>query len=364
VAADGTFICTKPDNTGGIVNIGTVAEQMLYEIGDPQAYFLPDVVCDFSTAVLEQVAENRVRVSGATGQPAPDAYKVCGTYNDKFRGGVYLSMYGAEANLRAEALSAAVLRTASRELQRRSLGEFAETSVEIMGNESQYGAFRQIEQSREVIAKVAAKHEQAAGIGVLLKAAAGLGLATPPGLSGFQGGRPKPSPVVRLFSFTLPKAALTPSIEVDGKLEVCPQPAGQAFDTNTIVRPDEPLVASATKAGSRVALQQLAWVRSGDKGNKANIGVIARKPEYLPYIYAALTEAVVADRFAHFLEKSDAVERYLLPGSHAINFLLHDVLGGGGIASLRNDPQAKGYGQLLLEIEIPVPDTIAAQVQD
>ena len=106
-----------------------------------------------------------------------------------------------------------------------------------------------------------------------------------------------------------------------------------------------------------VPLVSLAWGRSGDKGNKANIGIIARKPGYLPWIWKALTEEVVAERFAHFLE--GPVDRFLLPGTQAVNFLLHDVLGGGGVASIRNDPQAKGYSQLLLSMTIPVPRTLA-----
>ena len=85
-----------------------------------------------------------------------------------------------------------------------------------------------------------------------------------------------------------------------------------------------------------------------------NIGIIAHKPEYLPWIWNAITEERVAERFSHFLE--GPVERFLLPGPNAINFLLHDVLGGGGIASLRNDPQGKGYAQLLLDEEVPIPD--------
>ena len=98
-----------------------------------------------------------------------------------------------------------------------------------------------------------------------------------------------------------------------------------------------------------------------DKGNKANIGIIARRPEYLPWIWNRLTEDAVASYFDHFLEHTGArpVERFLMPGSNAINFLLHDVLGGGGVASLRNDNQGKGYAQLLLDYPIAVPHEMA-----
>jgi len=97
--------------------------------------------------------------------------------------------------------------------------------------------------------------------------------------------------------------------------------------------------------------------------------VIARKAEYLPYIYAALSVSAVAERFAHFIRPragrslEDCVERYLMPGCHGINFLLDNVLGGGGMASIRNDPQGKGYGQLLLNAQIPVSGEIARQLQ-
>ena len=112
---------------------------------------------------------------------------------------------------------------------------------------------------------------------------------------------------------------------------------------------------------TEVPLIALAWGRSGDKGNKANIGIIARKAQYLPFICAALTEDVVRKRFAHFLADASAgsVERFLLSGANAVNFLLHDVLGGGGVASIRNDPQGKGYAQLLLSCPIPVPKALA-----
>ena len=110
-----------------------------------------------------------------------------------------------------------------------------------------------------------------------------------------------------------------------------------------------------------VPLVTLAWGRSGDKGNKANIGIIAREAQYLPYICNAITEQRVTERFAHFLNNTNAgnVESFTLPGSNAINFLLHDVLGGGCVASIRNDAQGKGYAQLLLSCPVPIPATIA-----
>jgi hypothetical protein len=360
ISSDGSFICTKPEGTGGLVTVGTVSEQMLYEIGDPQAYILPDVVCDFSTATIEQLGANRVRVAGATGRPAPDTYKVSATYADQFRGGTYMTFYGIDADRKAAAFAAAVFEASRNVFKAFALPDFSETSIELIGAESQYGKFARVKGSREVAMKIAAKHPDAMGIGILLKEAVGLGLATPPGLSGFAGGRPKPSPVVRLFSFVIPKDRVTVRILLDTDERVCDEVHGEALVVADIARPAGP-VAAAVDTMVEVPLVALAWGRSGDKGNKANIGIVARRPEYLPFIYQALTEAAVTERFAHFLADTGAgkVERFLLPGSNAVNFLLHDVLGGGGVASIRNDPQAKGYSQLLLECPIPVPTALA-----
>lgn len=356
ISADGSFVCTKPEGSGGVVNIGTVSEQMLYEIGDPQAYMLPDVVCDFSDVSVTQAGENRVRVSGAKGRPAPDTYKVCATWLDGFRGGLTMSFYGIDASRKAERFAEAVFKRARRTLRMLNLPEFTETSVEVIGTESQFGAARRIEVSREVAVKIAAKHPDATGIGILLKEATGLGLATPPGLSGFAGGRPKPTPVARLFSFTLAKDAVSIGIDVGEKKIAYADEKGACFDPASLPRPEIPR-AEDTSNLIAVPLVALAWARSGDKGDKANIGVIARKAEYFPYISRALTTDVVAARFAHFL-KGD-VERFIMPGPHALNFVLHNVLGGGGVASLRNDPQGKGYAQLLLEVPIEIPSALA-----
>ena len=356
ISADGTFVCTKPEGSGGIVNVGSVSEQLLYEIGDPQAYMLPDVVCDFSNVKIEQEGADRVLVTNAKGYPAPDTYKACATYVDGFRGGITVSFYGIDASRKAERFAEIVFKRARRMLRYLNLPDYAETSTEVIGAESQYGSARRIEGSREVVVKIAAKHAEAAGIGILLREATGLGLATPPGLSGFVGGRPKPMPVARLFSFTIPKSRVSINVEVDGKKNPFSDADGRPFHTASLSRPEMPL-AELPSDTVDVPLVALAWARSGDKGDKANIGVIARRAEYLPYICRSLTVDVVAERFGHFLK--GGVERFFLPGPHAINFVLHNVLGGGGIASLRNDPQGKGYAQLLLEVPIEIPVTLA-----
>jgi hypothetical protein len=105
----------------------------------------------------------------------------------------------------------------------------------------------------------------------------------------------------------------------------------------------------------------LAWARSGDKGNLFNVAVIARRPEYLPYISAALTPEAIAAWYRHFLAESDgAVNRYEVPGTGAINFVVHDSLAGGINASPRLDSAAKGMAQQLLEFPVPVSREIAA----
>jgi hypothetical protein len=107
-----------------------------------------------------------------------------------------------------------------------------------------------------------------------------------------------------------------------------------------------------------VTLEQLAFGRSGDKGNNANIGIMARQPEYLPYIYQQLTAQVVEDYFGHLV--GGEVERFEVPGMNAFNFFMTEALGGGGTASIRSDAQGKSMAQQLLSIKIRVPAGLVA----
>ncbi|MGB0907493.1 MAG: acyclic terpene utilization AtuA family protein [Maricaulaceae bacterium] len=356
ISADGSFITTKPEGTGGIVTVGTVSEQMLYEIGDPQSYLLPDVTCDFSEVTITQDALDRVLVSPAKGRPAPSHYKTCLTYADGFRAGTYVTLYGGNATAKAEKLADAVMVRTANMLRLFNLGEYTEVSREILGSGSQFGEARA---SDEVVMKFAVKHPEAMGIGLFLKELAGMGLATPPGLSGFTGGgRARPQPVVRLFSYLTDKTNISSSIEINGTVI-----SHTDFVPDQIAAPTQHIAPNTPdEAVTEVPLETLAWARSGDKGNKANIGVIARKAEYLPYIWASLTPQRIGDIFAHFADDSNAVQGFYLPGSNSINYLIDNVLGGGGAASLRNDAQAKGYGQILLSHTVKIPAAMAAKI--
>ena len=360
IEADGSFVITKPEGSGGAVTVGTVGEQMLYEIGDPQAYILPDVVCDFSGVELAQEDDDRVRVVGAKGRPAPDTYKVSATYRDGFRAGLVWFFYGEDAAAKAKAFGHAGLQRARRVLESFGAPDYSETLVELIGDESVYGDFGRQNTSRSVAVKIAVKHFDERAAGLILREVTGLGLSAPPGLSGFAGGRPKPSPVVRLFSFAVPKADVPISLSIDGETIQLPAESGVAFSASALSRPMPPARPDFAGETMTVPLIKLAWARSGDKGDKANIGVLPRRMDYAPYIWAALTEDEVSRRFSHYLK--GWVHRFYMPGTGAINFLLDQVLGGGGVASLRNDPQGKGYSQILLQTPIRVPRIIAENV--
>lgn len=356
ISADGTMDITKPGDTGGLVSVGTVAEQMLYEIGDPQAYIVPDVICDVSAVTLTQVAENRVRLSGARGVAPTPEYKVSATYLDGWRVGSTATFYGSAAAAKAQAFCDAVFSRARMALRRMNLADFTETSVEIIGAGSQIGDPALAGGATEVVVKYAARHPDKRGLDVLLRAASGMGLSTPPGLSGFFGTRARPSPLVRLFSFLLPKADVPVAIDLGDRRLSCALAKGQAFDRDTLTRPIPPDRPPAPVDPVAVPLERLAWGRSGDKGDGANIGIIARIPDVLPYIWHRLDEAIIQERFAHVLEGE--VTRYLLPGCNAMNVVLTRALGGGGVASLRNDALGKGFAQVLLQTPVTVPRSL------
>ncbi|EPW3856519.1 acyclic terpene utilization AtuA family protein [Acinetobacter baumannii] len=354
VSEDGSFFVTKPQGTGGLVSTATVAEQIVYEIGNPQAYLLPDVIADFSHVHLEQVGEHRVRVTGAKGQAPTTQYKVSATYPDGYRVLVSFLIAGREAPQKAQVIADAILTKCERVLAMRSVPPFSEKSVEILGIESTYGGHAQTLNSREVVVKIAVKHmfKEACMFFASEIAQASTGMA--PALAGIVGGRPKASPVIKLFSFLIDKNQVNVEIDFEGKRYPVEIPQGVSTEQLPTLTAGENAVYQGDEI--EVPLIEIAHARSGDKGNHSNIGVIARKADYLPWIRAALTEQSVASYMQHVLDaEKGRVIRYELPGLNALNFMLENALGGGGVASLRIDPQGKAFAQQLLDMPVKVP---------
>lgn len=354
VSEDGSFVVTKPQGTGGLVSTATVAEQIVYEIGNPQAYLLPDVIADFSHVHLEQVGEHRVRVTGAKGQAPTTQYKVSATYPDGYRVLVSFLIAGREAPRKAQVIADAILTKCERVLAMRSVPPFSEKSVEILGIESTYGDHAQTLNSREVVVKIAVKHmfKEACMFFASEIAQASTGMA--PALAGIVAGRPKASPVIKLFSFLIDKNQLNIEIDFEDKRYPVEIPQGVSTEQLPTLTAGENAVYQGDEI--EVPLIEIAHARSGDKGNHSNIGVIARKADYLPWIRAALTEQSVASYMQHVLDaEKGRVIRYELPGLNALNFMLENALGGGGVASLRIDPQGKAFAQQLLDMPVKVP---------
>ncbi|PXX53382.1 Protein of unknown function [Pseudomonas sp. LAMO17WK12:I10] len=362
VSADGQFVVSKPEGSGGLVSPLTVGEQLLYEIGDPRAYLLPDVVCDFTQVKLRQQGKNAVSVHGAKGLPPTGQYKVSATYPDGFRCTASCLIAGIDAVAKARRVSQAIIDKTTQMFGQRGWAPYSEVNIELLGSEATYGPHGQRQDSREVVIKLAVRHPDKRALALFSREIAQAATGMAPGLTGIVGGRPTVYPLIRLFSFLIDKSACTLAVEMAGQHHRVELPELDSLDASALPAPHA-VASPVGRADASVALVKLAVARSGDKGNHSNIGVMARAPEYLPWIAEALTPAVVVDWMSHVLDPVHGrVQRWYLPGTHSLNFLLENALGGGGVASLRIDPQGKAFAQQLLEIQIPVPQSIADAV--
>ncbi len=364
-AADGSFVVTKPEGTGGLVSVPVIAEQVLYEVGDPQAYMLPDVTCDFTALKLEQVGEHRVRVSGCVGHPPSGRYKVSISWKDGLRCFAHMPIVGRDAAKKGQRQSEAVLTRVEEMLRDRNLAPLRAKRIELLGAEASYGAQGRGGDTREVVCKVGVEHEDAAALACFIREFDSPTTSMSVGTTGWFGGRPEVRPVLRVFSTTVERDVVPVTITLGDACETMtvPDPALR-FDPAALVRPEAGASATATDP-VEVPLIDLAWARSGDKGDAFNIGVIARRREYLPYLRAALTEPALRHWFAHEFDGAakPEVRSYEVPSLGALNFHFLDALGGGQMASLRMDPLAKGKAQQLLDMPIAIPAALLTTIQ-
>jgi hypothetical protein len=293
---------------------------------------------------------------------------VSATFVDGMRAIGMLTIIGIDAAAKARRTAEAILARTRRIFAERGIADYRDTLVEILGAESVYGPHARTAHAREVVMRLSVEHEDRRALEIFVREVAPAGTSWSPGTTGV-GGRPKAAPIVRLTSFLLPKSEATAAIECDGVRETIPAfvperpwtpdapPAGARADAADALAND-----SAPENGDSIVvpLIALAWARSGDKGDTANIGVIARDRAYLPILRAQLTPERVAAYFAHLVRGT--VRRYDVPGIDAFNFTLDEALGGGGMASMRIDPLAKGMAQMLLDLPIALPAPLSSLV--
>jgi Acyclic terpene utilisation family protein AtuA len=385
VAGDGSSVITKHEGTGGLVSVGTVTAQLLYEIGDP-AYLNPDVVAHFDTIRLAQAGPDRVALTGTRGSPPPDTLKVALNMLGGYRNTTTMVLTGLDIEAKAEhavALLAEVLG---------GTGQFDEFDVRLLRfdhpdapTNEQATAHLRITVKDQDERKVGRAFSSAA-VELALAGYAGFHTTTPPtAASAFgvywpavvpaavvteqvhlPGGETRP---VRYSSgLASARPARTPGpapAAPDARPAATPGPAPAAPDARPAATPGPPPAApdarpAASPAGSapagpaeHVPLGRLCGARSGDKGGAANVGLWAVSPR----AYAWLRGYLTAERLRDLLtEAADLeIDRYELPNLLAVNFVIHGLLAPGVSATTRPDAQAKGLGEYLRSRIVSVP---------
>jgi len=351
VNADGSFVVTKHEGTGGAVTVRTVKEQLVYEMGDPRSYITPDVVADFASARLEQAGRDRVRVWGIRGRPAPSSLKVSAAYADGWKANGTLIISGPEALAKSKAFA---------ELFWKRLGiGFEDTLTEHVGASACWGPLAPASEPNEVLLRLGVRDADRGKIEAFSKMVPAVILSGPPGVA-VTGGRPQAQEVVAYWPALVPRDLVRPSliIEAGERALDWPTPLVPPGAPVNLETPAWPKPEAGRDEIVTVPLSKLAHARSGDKGDMANIGVIARAPEIYPWLAATLTAARVKEYFAGICRGE--VERHEVANLWAFNFLLGESLGGGGTVSLRLDAQGKTLSHALLAMPVQVSRALVA----
>ena len=346
VAADGSSVITKHDGTGGLVSVGTVTAQLLYEIAEP-AYLGPDVVTHFDTITLRQQAEHRVEITGATGSPPPETLKVALNDVGGFRNTMTMVLTGLDIEAKAAFAEQQLFDVLG------GRDRFAEVDVRLLRFDSPDAPTN--EQATAHL-RVTVKDPDPRKVGrafssgimeVALAGYAGFHTTTPP-TSESAYGVYRPAAVPRS---SVHQVLVLPDGErrVIADPPTAPAPAAAAAPAAQTPAPVGPT--------RRAPLGAVLGARSGDKGGNANIGLWARDDAGYAWARAHLT----VDRLRGLLgpEVSELrIERFELPNIRALNVVVHGLLGEGVASSTRPDAQAKGLGEYLRSRLVDVPDAL------
>ena len=346
---DGSFVLTKHPDTGGLVSEQTAREQILYEIGDPRAYMSPDVIADFTSFNLASEGTDRVRISGTRGQKPTDMLKVSINYQAGYKLSGMIVVSGPDVVAKGKVFSEMFW-------DRVGTDGFIDRRTDFVGYNACWGesAAPNTEPS-EIILRFSARAETKERLSVMSKELAGLILAGPPGVTVF-GGRPSIAPAYGYWPALINRKRVTARLIQAGAETAISCDIGPfgspALTPEAPVPSDEP-----EKPRIKVPLGRIAHARSGDKGDLANIGVAALRPE----LYSEVLREVTAEKLQSFFSSNvqGPIARYRLDNLHAVNFVLQGALNGGGTVSLLLDNQGKTLSQALLTMEIEVdPDLL------
>ncbi|MDV3128968.1 DUF1446 domain-containing protein [Mycobacterium sp. 21AC1] len=343
ISADGSSVITKHPGTGGQVSVGTVTAQLLYEIAGAR-YPNPDATLRVDSVQLDADGENRVRLSGVTGEAPPPTLKVSLNSIGGFRNATSFVLTGLDIEAKAE-------------LVRRQL----EANLTVKPAELEWSLARtdhpdaDTEEAASALLHCVVRDPDPAKVGRQFSSAAvELALASYPGFTATA--PPGDGQVYGVFTPGYVDATEVPHVAVhaDGsRTEIAP-----ATDTLQLAPVDQPALPEPLASGPtrRAALGVIAGARSGDKGGSANVGVWVRSDDQ----WAWLAHTLTVDKLRELLpETADLpITRHVLPNLRALNFVIEDILGQGVAYQARFDPQAKGLGEWLRSRHLDIPESL------
>ena len=347
VAADGSSVITKHPGTGGLVSVGTVTAQLLYEIVGPR-YANADVVARFDTIELSDDGPDRVRISGVRGEPAPADLKVCINTLGGFRNSMTFVLTGLDVEAKADLVE----RTLA---ERLDLNGLDDVDIRLVRHDVE-DADRNEEATAHLEVTVKDMDANAIGRKAFASVAVELALSSYPGFT-----------MTSLPGDASPFGVYWPALIDKGEVtEVVVDPDGERHEIAQTRTADERSVTPPVReipdapAGEtrRVPLGTIIGARSGDKGGNANIGFWARSDAGYAWLAAFLTE----ERIRQLLPEAATlpIERHALPNLRAVNVVIGGLLGEGVSSSTRPDPQAKGLGEFFRARYVDIPVALLA----